>query len=57
MPQGELHAASLRFVGNEIGDLMSEVVAYGTAVTVKPPSLPRQAPSLKRQPFTTTQQH
>jgi hypothetical protein len=36
IPQAGLRAASLRFDWNEIGDLMSEVVAYGTAVTVKP---------------------
>jgi hypothetical protein len=36
MPQTVLRAASLRFNCNEIGDIMSEVVAGGTAVTVKP---------------------
>jgi len=30
MPQAELRAASLRFDCNEIGNLMSEVVAYRT---------------------------
>jgi hypothetical protein len=36
----------MRFDCNEIGDIMSEVAAYGTAVTVEPiqAPLPRQIP-------------
>jgi len=36
MPQAELRAASLRFDCHEIGDIMPEMVAYRTAVTVRP---------------------
>jgi uncharacterized protein YbjQ (UPF0145 family) len=31
---------AMRFDGNEIGDIMSEVAAYGTAVTVEPQEAP-----------------
>jgi uncharacterized protein YbjQ (UPF0145 family)/predicted RNA-binding Zn-ribbon protein involved in translation (DUF1610 family) len=37
---------AMRFDCNEIGDIMSEVAAYGTAVTVQPIEAPDHAPQL-----------
>ncbi len=56
MPQAELRAASLRFDCNEIGDIMSEVVAYGTAVTVKPAIAAGTGPIPEAAALETTQQ-
>jgi len=36
--RGANAVVAMRFDCNEIGDIMSEVVAYGTAVTVEPAS-------------------
>ena len=44
--RGANAVVAMRFDCNEIGDIMSEVAAYGTAVTVEPiqPPLPRTTP-------------
>ena len=57
MPQAKLHAASLRFDCNEIGDIMSEVVAYGTVVTVKPAITAETDTIPEAAALGTTQQH
>jgi hypothetical protein len=42
--RGANAVVAMRFDCNEIGDIMSEVAAYGTAVTVTPdPAAPRPA--------------
>ena len=44
--KGANAVVAMRFDCNEIGDIMSEVAAYGTAVTVEPTA--QAAPALTR---------
>ena len=48
--RGANAVVAMRFDCNEIGDIMSEVAAYGTAVTVEPiqPPHPRTTPEGER---------
>jgi uncharacterized protein YbjQ (UPF0145 family) len=41
---------AMRFDCNEIGDIMSEIAAYGTAVTVEPLAAPEDEPGLPQSP-------
>jgi uncharacterized protein YbjQ (UPF0145 family) len=47
--RGANAVVAMRFDCNEIGDIMSEVAAYGTAVTVEPASEPRPQYAMETQ--------